>query len=213
MRVLVVDEHRVAAEALADYLRTADDVDGAEVATDAGSALRRAREGYDVIVVDHSADNGASGSEVVEALSHLGTEAKVLILTDRDDPEEIAAALEVGAHGASSKYSSPAFVLDAVRRVASDDTVLPAHLVGPVLSAMAGRGRRARDRAELLAALTPREEQILALLAQGLSRKRIATRLELSPNTVRTHLQRVLAKLSVHSQLEAAAIGRELFGS
>jgi RNA polymerase sigma factor (sigma-70 family) len=210
LTVLVVDDHRVAAEAVAAYLETAADVAVALVATDGATALRKARGGVDVVVIDHAMRDGDSGIEIVEALSHLDTGAGVLLLSASDDPVAIAEALERGAHGCCSKYASPAALLDAVRRVAARETVLPAGLVGPVLQAMADRGRKARQTQEVLAGLTARERQVLLLLGAGQSRSRIAERLAVSPNTVRTHVQRILAKLAVHSQLEAAAIVRRL---
>jgi two-component system, NarL family, nitrate/nitrite response regulator NarL len=210
LTVLVADDHRVAAEALAAYLESASDIARALVATDGSSVVRRIRGGVDVLVIDHTMQDGESGTEIVEAVSHLGTGTGVLLLSASDDPEGIAEALERGAHGCCSKLSSPAQVLDAVRRVADRETVLPAGLVGPVLQAMAGRGRRERQATEVLAGLTRRERQVLAFLGRGLSRARIAEELGVSPNTVRTHVQRILAKLSVHNQLEAAAVARRV---
>ncbi len=213
LNVLVVDDHRLAAEALAAFLRNAPDVEDVQVATDGAVALRRVRAGVDVVVIDHTMRDGETGTEIVEAISHLGSGTRVLLLSASEDAAGLAEALERGAHGCCSKYSSPASVLDAVRRVSADETVLPPDLVGPVLQAMAERGRRERQSEDLLRRLTEREREVLRLLGDGMTRQRIAQRLAVSPNTVRTHVQRILGKLGVHSQLEAAAVARTVFSA
>jgi DNA-binding NarL/FixJ family response regulator len=88
---------------------------------------------------------------------------------------------------------------------------LPPSLVGPVLEELMQTQARAAEAQQTLSRLTARERDVLRLLAQGLGRAEIAQQLTLSPHTVRTHVQHLLAKLSLHSQLEASALGRRLF--
>jgi DNA-binding NarL/FixJ family response regulator len=92
--------------------------------------------------------------------------------------------------------------------VARGETWLPPAETGNVLSLLMTQRDRREDGNRMLALLTPRERQVLSYLAEGDSRNQIAERLNLTPNTVRTHLQNILAKLGVHSTLEAVALTR-----
>ena len=95
-----------------------------------------------------------------------------------------------------------------IRGVAKGETWLPPAAVGRVLRSLIQDQERRRENDELLAALTPREREVLTCLAEGAGRREVAERLHLSANTVRTHLQNLMTKLGVHSTLEAVAMSR-----
>ena len=94
------------------------------------------------------------------------------------------------------------------RGVAGGETWLPPAQAGDVLSILLKQRDGQLDGAQMLALLTPRERQVLACLDEGASRNQVAERLNLKANTVRTHLQNIMAKLGVHSALEAVALTR-----
>jgi DNA-binding NarL/FixJ family response regulator len=95
-----------------------------------------------------------------------------------------------------------------IRGVARGETWLPPAESGNVLRLLMAERQQQEDNDGLLAALTPREREVLACLAEGAGRREVAERLHLSANTVRTHLQNLMAKLGVHSTLEAVAMSR-----
>jgi DNA-binding NarL/FixJ family response regulator len=95
-----------------------------------------------------------------------------------------------------------------IRGVARGETWLPPAETGQVLGYLMADQDQRRENDQLLAALTPREREVLACLAEGAGRREVAEQLHLSAHTVRTHMQNLMAKLGVHSTLEAVAISR-----
>jgi DNA-binding NarL/FixJ family response regulator len=95
-----------------------------------------------------------------------------------------------------------------IRGVARGETWLPPTEAGDVLRLLLQDQERRRDNNRLLSSLTPREWEVLTCLAEGAGRREVAEQLHLSANTVRTHMQNIMAKLGVHSTLEAVAISR-----
>jgi DNA-binding NarL/FixJ family response regulator len=136
----------------------------------------------------------------------------VLLLGRDDEASRFARALELGADGCCSRSIAPTQLVEAIHLVAEGEVVMPPHLVNPVLQELRAGLRRKRDVVDTVHPLTTREQQILRLLSEGQRSSVIATRLGLSPHTVRTHLQHVMRKLGVHNQIQAAAEGRRLFG-
>ena len=210
MRVLLCDDHVVFAEAVAAFLRGQDGFDEVRVVSTAGAVLHQVRD-CDVLVLDLDLGAADNGLDVVEAVGTISAGTAVLVVTGSSDPAKAASALALGARGFITKDCHPSVLVDAVRRVADGETVIADALVGPVLRALTSRQRTVRDVEQVLARLTPREQEVLRLLGEGLTRTEIARRLRVSPHTARTHLQRLLVKLSLHSQLEAAAYARQLF--
>ena len=210
MRVLLCDDHVVFAEAVAAFLRGQDGFDEVRVVSTAGAVMHQVRD-CDVLVLDLDLGAADNGLDVVEAVGTISAGTAVLVVTGSSDPAKAASALALGARGFITKDCHPSVLVDAVRRVADGETVIADALVGPVLRALTSRQRTVRDVEQVLARLTPREQEVLRLLGEGLTRTEIARRLRVSPHTARTHLQRLLVKLSLHSQLEAAAYARQLF--
>jgi DNA-binding NarL/FixJ family response regulator len=155
---------------------------------------------------DLSAD---AAFRLCQELSQRGDTPHVVFLSHSSDPGRIARAIAAGAVGWVCKDESLDRLIEVIRCAARGETWLPPRETGAVLRLlMRGFDPEQDDCGRLLAALTPREREVLACLAEGTSRRDLAERLHMSPNTVRTHLQNLMSKLGVHSALEAVALTR-----
>ena len=199
---VVIDEERTFADALTIRLNAEDDLSVVAVAQRTATTMGwRA----DVILLDVDL---AGSLRLCKATSGPPHSTRVIMLSQTSEPARIIAAIEAGARGWVRKDESVAHLLRVLRGVARGETWLPPAETGNVLSLLMEQRDRRKDGDRMLAQLTPRERQVLACLAEGDSRHQIAGRLNLMPNTVRTHLQNILAKLGVHSTLEAVALTR-----
>jgi DNA-binding NarL/FixJ family response regulator len=133
---------------------------------------------------------------------------RIVMLSATSEPERIVAALRAGAAAWIGKDESVDHLLSVIRGVARGESWLPHRELGAVLHLLMEDQDHRRDSDDLLAALTPREREVLLLLVEGAGRNEIAKRLQLSANTVRTHLQSLMSKFGVHSTLEVVALAR-----
>lgn len=201
MRVLVVDRRALFAVALRDILRREPFVADAVALAPAAVELPLPPLTWDVVVADESGAWRMAGQ-----LSG----ARLVVLVDHHDVAGIAHLVAAGASAVCLPGEGVREVAGAVRAAGEGAVRLPPALVQPVLQEVLQVRARAAEAQEHLSHLTEREREVLWLLAQGLSRAEIAERLTLSPHTVRTHVQHLLAKMHLHSQLEASAVGRRL---
>ena len=152
----------------------------------------------DVLVVELA---GPSVQILRDASAALGG-ARVLAVTDELDPEVGAAVIAAGAAGLMERSDDERIVPDALRRAAAGELILPtAHLVA--LVELVRAARLDRDGGTRIEALTRREREVLALLADGHTTLEVADALSISVMTVQSHVKNVLAKLGVHSKVEA----------
>lgn len=201
-RVLVLDERRLLAAGLAHVLQTRPSVIHVRVAQDLTSLPAALANGWDVVVTSDAL------AEQVLALS--GPDERVLVIVQSADVRQIARLLAQGAAGICTPLDVPEDVADAVQQVAAGEMRLPAALMVEVLQELYRLRQRAQHAELVLAQLTDRERDVLSGLGEGRGRAEIGRALGLSPNTVRTHVQHLLRKLSLHSQQEAAAFARAL---
>ena len=212
LRLLVCDDHRVLADGLAAYLTATPGIASVAV-TYAGEQAVRAISAMpvDLLLLDLSLGGQSEGLDVLEAIRHRKLDLRILIVSGTRDPRLIAQALDLGADGFIGKDVGPAALRESVLRVAAGQVELPSEVVRSVVHELRVLREHNAGVEQTLARLSPREQQALRLLAVGKGTREIASDLGVSINTVRTHLAHVMAKLGVHSQLEAAARGRELF--
>jgi two-component system response regulator NreC len=205
VRVVIADDHTM----VRDGLRMLLDMEpGLEVVAAAGciadTASRLREHAPDVLILDvHlGAENGLDGMPQLLAASPA---TRVLVLTMQDDPAFARKALGTGATGYVLKEAPRADLIDAVRTVARDETYLHPQLAARVILAHEPTGD----------ALTPREREILRLIALGHTNARIAGDLYLSVRTVETHRANIQSKLGVsgRAELVRCALERELIGS
>jgi DNA-binding NarL/FixJ family response regulator len=205
VRVLVVDDHRTFADALATALELERGIRVVGKATDAERAVRLAEEEHpDVILMDVRMP-GTDGINATRTVKEAAPETRVLMLSAHEDENLVARSLDAGAEGFLSKGSAVKEVVAAVRAASRGENLLPPEEVRRLLANL----RRRRDQDATGQArvdrLTPRETQILQRMADGLSPEAIAEEMGISRHTLRTHVQNILFKLKVHSKLEALA--------
>lgn len=206
IRVLLVDNQQLFTEALTTLLTLESDIDVVGEAYDGVSAVARSADLQpDVAVLDLRMP-GMSGIEATEKIKAQQPGLRIIILTATLDDEFLAAAVEAGADGYLTKDIAMRELADAIRRVVAGETVIPPGRLKGLLENLTKRKEEPVTSGAYLASfLTEREKEVLGLLVRGYSNERIAKDLFISQNTVRTHVQNILSKLSVHSKLEAVA--------
>lgn len=208
IHVLIVDQHRTFSSVLADRLRAEQDL---VVVAEAQSAEMACRvlvgRSPDVILLDAELPDNLSATFCAQ-IAQRGSAPRVIMLSAVSEARRIVAAVHGGAVGWVRKDESIDHLLRVIRGVARGETWLPPTELGQVLHLLMQDRDDRLDCDDLLAALTPRERDVLFHLVDGAGRKEVAERLQLSANTVRTHMQSLMNKLGVHSTLEAVALTR-----
>ncbi|MUL40913.1 response regulator transcription factor [Streptomonospora sp. PA3] len=214
IRVMVVDDHPMWRDAVARDLAEA----GLEVVATAGDgakAVRVAPAARPTVAVLDLQLPDIGGVEVTRRLLEGADPPRVLVLSASGEQTDVLEAVKAGATGYLVKSAGREELLEAVRRVHDGEAVYTPGLAGLVLGEyrrMAAEPRPGRDPAA--PSLTPRETEVLRLVAKGLGYKQIAERLTLSHRTVQNHVQNTLSKLHLHNRVELAryAIDRGLDG-
>lgn len=208
VRVFIVEDHRILAEGLVMVLGQSPDIEVVGYALDIAEALRLLPDAQpNVLLLDYYLPDGTA-AEAGPRFRALVPDAAIVILTAETDDAAMLAAVEIGATGYLYKTQAAAKVVDAVRRAAVGEMLIP-----PATLLRLIQFRRAQDRSaplEFNPQLTAREHEVLQLMAQGLDNYEIASSLVIGYTTVRSHVQRLLAKLETHSKLEAVARASEL---
>ncbi|MEU5877481.1 response regulator transcription factor [Spirillospora sp. NPDC047279] len=207
IRVLIVDDHTLFAEALSARLGREPDLVILPVASDVRRALAlTATERPHVIVLDLTL-GPENGLDVLDRVREHHPDVRVVVLTAMSDVNAIVQAIRRGAVGWLSKTESADQVSRVIRGAARRGGWIPPDVLGDVLRRLLDDlPEQANGGAQLLGELTPREREVLQCMVDGLNRAEIAERLGLSANTVRTHTQNLLAKLDLHSALEAITL-------
>jgi DNA-binding NarL/FixJ family response regulator len=196
IRVLVVDDHPVLRGGLAELLGQADGVELAGLAADGTAGVELALdERPDVVLMDLEMP-GVDGIEATRRIRSSLPETQVVVLTSFSDRDRILAALDAGAAGYLLKDAEPEELLRGVHAAAAGD----APLAPRAASALLEERRETRPSAEL----TPREREVLLMVAEGLPNKLIARRLEISEGTVKAHHTRVFERIGVTDRTQAA---------
>lgn len=198
IRVILADDHDLVLEGLVARLRDITEIEVVGTANDGESLLTQLPTlRPDVVVLDlHMA--GVDGFDVLREIRQQRQEVRVLVLTALVDGLSLQKAMELGADGIALKTDPPRQTVDAILQVAQGKVVYP-QAVHNWLLRRAGRGPQNDPKT-----LTAREEEVLALLAEGLTNQEIAARLIVSENTVKYHIQNVYTKLDVTNRTEAA---------
>jgi DNA-binding NarL/FixJ family response regulator len=199
IRVLVVDDHEVLSGSLALVVDAEKDMESVGIARNLDEARARVVNRVpDVILLDRRLPDG-DGIEAIAELRELRPEAKVVVLTASDNDQVLVQAIEAGASGFLSKSRGIGEVIGAVRSAAAGEAVISGEMLTRLLPKLTRNGGPSVD-------LTPREQDVLELLAEGKSNAAIAEALFVSVHTVRNHVANLSSKLGAHSKLEALSI-------
>jgi two-component system nitrate/nitrite response regulator NarL len=208
IRIAVIDDHPMLREGVAHTLKEESDFEIVGEGGSASDAIRIALEELpDIILLDVSMPGG--GLEAAQAIANACPVVKVVILTVLHDEETVSAALQAGARGYILKgISGPDFIRTVRNIDRGEDYVTPSLAARLLATAKANNADRERD-VNPLTLLTAREEQILSLVAEGLSNKEVGTRLNLSEKTVKYYMTNILQKLQVRNRVEAALLAQK----
>ncbi|MER5756700.1 response regulator transcription factor [Streptomyces sp. NPDC002088] len=206
--IVIADDHEVVRAGYAGLLATQPDFTVAGTARDGAEAVRVCRERRpDVVLMDVR----MPVMDGIEATARLqGPEApRVLVLTTFDLDEHVYDALAAGASGFLLKDVTAERLFDAVRVVAAGEALLAPAITRRLIAEFARQRPRTVPADDALAALTPRETDVLRLLAEGLSNPEVAERLHVGEETVKTHVSRVLSKLGLRDRTQAVVLAYE----
>jgi DNA-binding NarL/FixJ family response regulator len=208
--VLVVDDQSMVREGFAALLAAQDDIDVLGTAGDGQEAVELARKvAPDVVLMDVRMPR-LDGIEATRILLAEEPAPKVLVLTTFDLDDHIYAALRAGASGFLLKHAPAAELLHAVRVVAAGEALLAPEVTQRLIAHYLATGpATGAERPPTLAALTPRETEVLRLVGRGLSNREIAEELVVVEQTAKTHVSRVFAKLGLRDRAQAVVLAYE----
>ena len=204
-RVLLIDDHTLFREGLQELLSRRD-IETVGAVGDGETGIRLARELLpDVILLDMRMPT-MNGLEVLRRLRQGGLRMPIVMLTTSTAESDLIECLRNGAQGYLLKEMEPGDLVDALEEIIEGKTVVAPHLAQLLVRVVQGQPEPAPDQPGPFDALTPREGEILSLLAEGQSNKVIARNLGISDGTVKLHVKAILRKLGVHSRVEAAVL-------
>jgi DNA-binding NarL/FixJ family response regulator len=204
-KVFLVDDHQLFLSGVRAELGEEVEVVGAASEVDAAIEMIRARI-PDVVLVDVHMPGGG-GARVISEVLATHPDIRFLALSVSDAPEDVIATIRAGARGYVTKTIGPDELVEAVGAVAAGDAVFSPRLAGFVLDAFAGAAPPSTD--PELEQLTPREREVLRLIARGYAYKEVARDLEISVKTVESHVSSVLRKLQLSSRHQLARWANE----
>lgn len=201
-RILIVDDHQLAREGLKAVLAgpNIEIVDMASTGEEAVEQVRRHQP--EIVLMDIRLGAGIDGLEATRQIVALGLGTRVLMLTLHEMPAYVREALAAGAAGYILKDAAIAELKAAIAQVRAGQSAVSLDLVNAAMRAAPLPGREA----DLSRMLTGRERDVVALVAEGLTNKEIGRRLEISPATVKVHVERIIGKLGVADRTQAAVL-------
>ncbi|MGA7982519.1 MAG: two-component system response regulator NarL [Chromatiaceae bacterium] len=199
--VVIIDDHPLFRKGVADLIRMEPALHLVGEAADGESGIRLAQQADpDLILLDLNM-KGMDGIATLQRLRAADIDARIIMLTVSDSEEDVVAALRAGADGYLLKDMEPEDILASLQRAMRGRLVISEQLTELLARALREEPRPQRPEE---AGLTPREEEILGLIAKGFSNKLIARDLDLSVGTVKVHVKHILKKIKLKTRVEAA---------
>jgi DNA-binding NarL/FixJ family response regulator len=206
IRILLADEHSLFRQALRELLDRESDFEVVAEAGEQAEALAQAtKTGADVALIGLDLASG-DGIAALRELRELLPECRAVLIADREDADVLLRAVQAGASGYITKSYALADLMATIRAAHRGESIVPPSMLGELIQNLLRRRSYEDEAVERIGRLTRRERQVLTLLAEGGNKETIGRVLFISPETARTHIQHVLAKLGVHSRLEAATL-------
>lgn len=204
LRILLVDDHLLFRKGLMRLLDVQPDFNVVGEAQDGLEAIEEARRlRPDVALMDISMPN-CDGLEATRRIKAQMPDVKVVMLTVSDDEQDLVTAVKYGADGYLLKDLQPEELYEQLRRIGEGEAPLSRGMTGKLLNQLARRSRTVPE-SKAAAVLSKRECEVLALVVEGLTNRRIGEELGIARNTVKNHLRSIYAKLDVKNRTEAAA--------
>ena len=209
IKVLIADDQALVRAGFRMILETDPDVRVVAEADDGAGAVEAAlRTRPDIALMDIRMP-GMDGLEATRRIMAAPSPPRVLILTTFDLDEYVFDALAAGASGFLLKDVAPEQLLAGIRIIAQGDSLLSPSVTRRLIESFVRDGRQSREPPPVLEELTPRELEILQLVARGLSNSEIAEQLVVSSTTIKTHVARVLMKLALRDRIQAVVFAYE----
>jgi DNA-binding NarL/FixJ family response regulator len=209
LRVLIVDDDDLMRAGLRAVLSSDETIIVVDEAADGHQAIERAgRHRPDVVLMDvrmPHLDGVAATRQIVAAAPH----ARILILTTFEDDDYVFGALSAGASGFLLKRTQPEQLIAAIHTIAAGESLLSPSVTRMVIDNLARRPAPDPYTARRLRVLTPRERDVLELVARGLSNTEIAATLVVEESTIKTHMKRILSKLNLRDRVQATILAYE----
>jgi len=206
IRIIIADDHPVVRRGLIQFMADEDEIEVVAECADGQSALDAvARLAPDVLIVDLQMPR-LNGMEVLRRLSELPSSPATVLLAGNISDDEVVEAMRMGAKGVVLKEMAPSLLVACIRKVATGGTWLEKEAVGRALEKML-RHEHSRQKAREI--LTPREIDIVRMVASGLGNREIGEKLFISEGTVKTHLHSVYEKLGLKGRVQLANYAQE----
>jgi two-component system, NarL family, response regulator DevR len=203
VRVLIVQDHPLLASAIAKVLEGHADLAVAGIAATGGEAIRAAtRDKPDVVLMDYRLPD-LSGPEAAAQIQSAYPLASIVFHSADDSETALLDAVDAGATAYLTKDATAEQIVEAIRQAAQGEVLIPVALFARAVARQRDVITQQRERERLLAEFTPRELDVLHLLADGMDTGAMAQRLGIAPHTVEWHVRHVIEKLQVHSKLQA----------
>jgi DNA-binding NarL/FixJ family response regulator len=203
IRVLIADDHAVFRRGLEEVFATEPDIEVVGEATDGVQVVERVGQlNPDVVLMDVKMPGGG-GIEATRQIRSQYPNVKIVMLTGSEDEDDLFAAVRAGANGYVLKEVSIEEIANAVRAVARGLSPIAPALTPKLLSEFNSLSRRVAEQQGIAPRLSPREIEVLRLVAKGMSNKEIAAELIIAENTVKNHVRNILDKLGLRTRMEA----------
>ena len=206
IQILVIEDNRLLRDGLAALLDSQTEFRVVASAEGASEALQRLQEHKPNVVLVDAALGRNRSQRLVESIKEAAPHSRIIMMDVQPEEEDVIDFIKRGANGFLSKDAALEDLVRTIRQVANGGDVVPSALTGTLLSHIAKQASVLRNTPMMASVrMTKREQQITDLIAEGLSNKEIAQRLNIATYTVKSHVHNILEKLALHSRLQIAA--------